>query len=91
MLKITKEDLMEELIAELIGYEEIGQEYVEDFRNRLEKYFEEKKGKKNRINYTTNSITIKLKDESEIFAIADYYYTAVVNEEVADYWKNFDI
>lgn len=91
MLKISKEDLMEELTAELMGYEEIPQEYVEDFRNRLEKYFEQRKGKKNRINYTTNSITIKLKDETEIFAIADIYYTAVVNEEIDEYWLNFDI
>jgi hypothetical protein len=88
MLKISKEDFMEEIKAELYGYEEIEETLVEDFVERLEVYFKEKKGKN--VTYA-DGITIKLKDESDLFMIADGFLAAVTNDEVEQYWQKWTL
>lgn len=88
MLKLSKEDFMEEVVAELYGYEEITEDLVQDFIKRLNAFFAAKKGKK--VDYK-NGITIKLKDESDLFMIADKYFAAVTSEELDKYWQNWDI
>lgn len=88
MFKISKDDFMEELKAELYGYEEIEEGYIMEFFEKLEDYFAQKKGKQ--VDYK-GEITIKLKDESDLFMIADGFLAAVSNEEVEEFWKKWEL
>ena len=88
MLKITKEEFVEELQAELYGYEEIEEELIQDFMKRLEEFFAKKKSKK--VVYG-KEVMVKLKDESDLFMVADRFLAAVTSDEVDKYWEDFDI
>ncbi|NLK21125.1 MAG: hypothetical protein GX308_03330 [Epulopiscium sp.] len=89
MIKMLLEDFIEEIKAEIVGYEELGEEkalqWEKDFLSlskksrKLEQNIEEKDGKKYYI----------LKDESELFKIADMYLAAVDSGEEKDYWENW--
>jgi hypothetical protein len=88
MLKISKEEFIEELQAELYGYEEIDEDTINDFVKRVQAYFEAGKGKN--VDYK-NGVTIKMNDEGDLFMIADRFLSAVVNEELDKYWQNWEI
>lgn len=89
MIKLDVEEFLEEVKAEMYGYEEIDEELIELWEKKFRDYIKEKKAKKNRINYKTNSILIK--DESELFDIVDNYLAAIVNDEMDQYWANYSI
>lgn len=89
MIKLDVEEFIEEIKAEMYGYEEIDEELIELWEKKFRDYIKEKKAKKNRINYKTNSILIK--DESELFDIVDNYLAAIVNDEMDQYWANYSI
>jgi uncharacterized membrane protein len=91
MIKLTKEEFIEEINAELMGYEEISSEHIKQFMSTLNTYFDNKKGKKERISYKANSVVIHLKDECEIFDMADNYLSAIVNDEVQKYLDMFEL
>jgi hypothetical protein len=91
MFKISLEDFKEEIKAEMYGYEEIEESLIEKWFNVFNEYIDEKKDKKNRISYKANSVTINLKDESDIFKIVDNFFAAVENEELENYWSSFQI
>ncbi len=96
MLKMELEEFVEEVKAEMYGYEEIQEAQIVDFEKRFRAWVENKKaqGKKNkndRIKFSPNSITIMLKDESDLFKIVDRYLAAVVDEEIKQYWENWSI
>lgn len=88
MFVISKTEFVEEIKAELYGYEEIEEADIQDFMNRLDTFFREKKGKN--VDYK-KGISIKLKDESDLFMIVDRYLAALTNDELDQYWKNWDI
>lgn len=89
MIKMHVEEFIEEIKAEMYGYEEIEEGLIELWEKKFRDYIKEKKAKKNRINYKTNSILIK--DESELFDIVDNYLAAIVNEETDQYWDNYSL
>lgn len=95
MLKLELEEFVEEVKAELYGYEEIEEAQIEDFEKHLRNWVEGKKkskpNKNDRIKFGPNSIIITLKDESELFKIADRYLAAVVDGEIQQYWENWSI
>ncbi|MBS4960812.1 MAG: hypothetical protein KHZ62_08355 [Clostridiales bacterium] len=79
-MKLTIEELIEEVKDEICCYEELGEKGA----NQWEKEFltwaqTNMKGKKN----------FTIQDESEIFEIADSYYDAVLENNVKGYWKEF--
>lgn len=90
MFVIPKEEFIEELKAEIEGYEEISQEDCKDFIDRIIKYIDEEMDNK-KLKKTSKGIEIVLKDESDIFEIADRYYGAVTSNELEDYWKAFKL
>ncbi|MBC7960285.1 MAG: hypothetical protein H7X94_10490 [Vallitaleaceae bacterium] len=91
MLKLTKDEFIEELRAEVAGYDEISEANEDDFIGRIEKYIEAEKGKNKRISIETNSIMIQLEDETDLFEIVDQYLVAILDEEVDRYWQNWKL
>ena len=91
MIKFSKEEFIEEITAELYGYEDITQEHREVFLTRLDAYIEDQKGKNKRISNQANSITIKMEDETELFGLIDKYLVAIVHDELEDYWKDWKL
>lgn len=88
MIKLEIEDFIFEVREELVCYDEIGtsgaDEWERGFRSWLgtdkaKKSIAEQKGKK----------YFKLKDESEIFDIADEYLEAMETKNIENYWKTF--
>ncbi|MCD8091048.1 MAG: hypothetical protein LUD81_10620 [Clostridiales bacterium] len=82
MFKIDKEDFVFEVTEELSCYEEIGREGAEKWAEGFEKWCIEKRNKAD---------SISLKDESEIFDIADEYLEAVEEGKISEYWKSFSL
>lgn len=89
MIKLTKDEFIEELTAEIEGYEEISAEQKKQFIEKIESAINSDSGQNKRISKSANSITIKLEDESELFDMVDKYYAAIVNEELDLYWANW--
>ena len=46
MIRLSKDEFMEELKSELYGYEELEEEQIQQFLTHIEQYFARKKGKK---------------------------------------------
>lgn len=94
MIKLEMEEFIEEVKAEMYGYEEIEESQINDWENRFREWLKQenkKKTKNNRIKLGPNSIIIELKDETDIFKIADKYLVAVVNDEVYKYWIDWQL
>jgi len=85
---MSKDEFIEELQAELYGYEEIDEPMIEDFVSRVEAYFKAGKGKN--VDYK-KGVIIKLNDESDLFMIVDRFLSAIVNDEIEKYWQNWEI
>ncbi|HOQ16060.1 MAG TPA: hypothetical protein PLL17_02490 [Defluviitaleaceae bacterium] len=89
MLKIPIEDFIEEIKAEIMSYEELGEkkalEWEKNFisliheKDKLIKNIEEENGKK----------YYCLEDESELFRIVDMYLAAVDSGEEKEYWERW--
>lgn len=96
MLKMELEEFIEEVKAEMYGYEEIAESQIVDFEKHFRSWVknkkaQNKKNKNDRIKFGPNSIIIMLKDESDLFKIVDRYLAAVVDEEIQQYWENWSI
>lgn len=89
MIKLAKDEFIEELTAELEGYEDITQEQKKAFIDKVISTIESDSGKNKRISKKANSITIQLEDESELFMMVDRYYAAINNEQLDLYWANW--
>ncbi|MCT4542400.1 MAG: hypothetical protein N4A63_02520 [Vallitalea sp.] len=93
-MKIEIEEFIEEIKAEMYGYEEIEESLIVDWENRFRKWInvlKQKKSKYDRIKFSPNSIIIELKDETDIFKIVDKYLYAVVNNEIDKYWIDWTL
>jgi hypothetical protein len=91
MFILPKEEFVEELKAEMAGYEEITEAYMKDWFNKFEAYLSDKKVKDKRISRKGDSVSIKLQDESELFAIADKFFAAISNEDLERYWSDWSL
>lgn len=91
MFILPKDEFMEELKAEMAGYEEITEELREDWIKRFDKYLTQKTLKDKRISVKGSNILIKLEDESELFGIVDKYYAAIENEDLEKYWIDWSL
>ncbi len=81
MFKIPLEDFIEEIKAELFSYDEIEEEKIEFW----EKNFLKSKETFKTVKFKNNEII--LKDEEDLFEIADGFYSAILNEEEDKYWQ----
>ncbi|GKX30839.1 hypothetical protein SH1V18_33190 [Vallitalea longa] len=94
MIKLEMEEFIEEIKAEMYGYEEIEESQINEWESKFRAFImqeNKKKTKNNRIKFGPNSIIIELKDETDIFKIADKYLVAVVNNEVDKYWVDWQL
>lgn len=89
MIKLSKEEFLEELIGEMEGYEDITEEYKKLLVDRINVYIEKESDQNKRISKKANSIMIKFEDETQIFEIVDKYLSAIINEEMGKYWEGW--
>ena len=79
-MKLSVEDVIEFVKEELLCYED-----MEQYAERWEKEFLQWVKKK----YAKKVYVMTIKDEDEIFEIADSYIDAVQQNSVKEYWKTF--
>ncbi len=87
-MKLTLEELIEDVKNELLCYED-----AEETAARWEKEFrawaEEQKGKNKDLSVEGDRVMFRIKDEEEVFEIADSYMDALEEGSVKKYWEKF--
>lgn len=79
-MKLSMEEVIEAVKEELLCYEE-----MEEYAQQWEKEFREWVKKK----YPNKVYVMTIKDEDEIFEIADSYRDAIEEHSIKQYWKTF--
>ena len=87
-MKLKIEEVIENVKEELLCYEE-GERLTGRWEKEFREWIEKNKGKKKDIIADKNGISLKIKDEEEIFEIADSYLDAVSEGSVKKYWETF--
>lgn len=88
MIKMPIIDFIEEVKAELFGYEEITEEKVLEWENKFNYLLERDKIKSLKIKKESIRQVVFLKDESEVFQIADGFFMAIVDDDEESYWDS---
>lgn len=87
-MKLTLEELIEDVKNELLCYEgaeETAQRWEKEFRT----WVKEQKGKNKDLSLEGDRIFFRIKDEEEVFEIADSYMDALDEGNVKKYWDKF--
>ena len=87
-MKLKINEVIENVKDELLCYEE-GEKLVNRWEKEFKEWIEKNKGKKKDIVVDKGGISLKIKDEEEIFEIADSYMDAVIEGSVKQYWGKF--
>ena len=87
-MKLKINEVIEDVRAELLCYEE-GEAVVDRWEKEFREWIEENKGKHKDIVDDKIGVFLKIKDEEEIFEIADSYLDAVAEGNVKKYWETF--
>ena len=87
-MKLKINEVIENVKVELLCYEE-GEKLVNRWEKEFKEWIEKNKGKKKDIVVDKGGISLKIKDEEEIFEIADSYMDAVIEGSVKQYWEKF--
>jgi CRISPR/Cas system-associated protein Cas10 (large subunit of type III CRISPR-Cas system) len=87
-MKLKINEVIENVKDELLCYEE-GENLVNRWEKEFKEWIEKNKGKKKDIVVDKGGISLKIKDEEEIFEIADSYMDAVIEGSVKQYWEKF--
>ena len=90
MLKLAYDEFVEEVKAEMYGYEEIGETNIAKWFDTLNDYVIAKK-KSTIFTYKGDVVEVALKDESDLFMIVDRYLAAVVNEDLDKYYTDWSL
>ena len=85
-MKLKINEVIEDVRAELLCYEEA---VVDRWEKEFREWIEKNKGKHKDIVADKNGVFLKIKDEEEIFEIADSYLDAVAEGNVKKYWETF--
>jgi hypothetical protein len=89
MFTLDKAEFIEEVKAEMAGYEEISEELIEAWVVKFEDYVSKKKNEK--LIKKGKDVQIKLDDEAELFKIVDRYLVAIENDEIEAYWQDWKL
>jgi len=89
MFILDKAEFVEEVKAEMAGYEEISEELIEAWVVKFEDYVSKKKNEK--LIRKGQDVQIKLDDEAELFKIVDRYLVAIENDEIEAYWQDWKL
>lgn len=87
-MKLKINEVIENVKDELLCYEE-GEKLVNRWEKEFKEWIEKNKGKKKDIVVDKGGVSLKIKDEEEIFEIADSYMDAVIEGSVKQYWEKF--
>ena len=87
-MKLKINEVIENVKDELLCYEE-GEKLVNRWEKEFKEWIEKNKGKKKDVVVDKGGISLKIKDEEEIFEIADSYMDAVIEGSVKQYWEKF--
>ena len=87
-MKLKINEVIENVKDELLCYEE-GEKLVNRWEKEFKEWIEKNKGKKKDIVVDKGGISLKIKDEEEIFEIADSYMDAIIEGSIKQYWEKF--
>ena len=87
-MKLKINEVIEDVRAELLCDEE-GEAVVDSWEKEFREWIEKNKGKHKDIVADKNGVFLKIKDEEEIFEIADSYLEAIAEGSVPKYWEKF--
>ena len=87
-MKLTIEEVIASVQDELLCYEE-GEALTERWEKEFRQWVERNQGKHKDLVADKKGLCLKIKDEEEIFEMADAYLDAVAEGSVAQYWKEF--
>ena len=87
-MKLKINEVIENVKDELLCYEE-GEKLVNRWEKEFKEWIDKNKGKKKAIVVDKGGISLKIKDEEEIFEIADSYMDAIIEGSVKQYWEKF--
>ncbi|MDD4844305.1 MAG: hypothetical protein PHU31_08230 [Anaerotignum sp.] len=87
-MKLSIEELIENVKDELLCYEDMeqaSQRWEQEFLGWVEK----NKGKHKDIVVEKDGVFFKIKDEEDVFEIANAYIDAIDEESIKEYWEKF--
>jgi len=87
-MKLTIEELIENVKDELLCYEDMEQA-TGNWENEFRNWVEENKGKNKDVVVENGGTFFKIKDEEEVFEIANSYMDAMEEGSVKQYWEKF--
>ncbi|MDO4530345.1 MAG: hypothetical protein Q4C06_00045 [Bacillota bacterium] len=87
-MKLKINEVIENVKDEFLCYEE-GEKLVVRWEKEFREWIEKNKGKKKDIVVDKGGISLKIKDEDEIFEIVDSYLDAIAEGSVKQYWTTF--
>ncbi len=87
MIKFELDQFVKEIEMELLNYEDIEQEIIDNFGIGFMKLVRENKVSSKNLK---DGKHFEIFDEMEMFTIADDYYQAVLNNDLKTFWKTFE-
>lgn len=87
-MKLGIEELIENVKDELLCYEDMEQA-TQQWEKEFRLWIDKNKGKNKDILIEQNQVFFKIKDEEEIFEIANAYMDAIDEGSIEQYWEKF--
>ena len=87
-MKLTIEEVIASVKDELLCYEE-SEALTERWEKEFRQWITENRGRRKDIVTDQKGLCLKIKDEEEIFEMADAYLDAAAEGGIAQYWKEF--
>ncbi|ROR23454.1 hypothetical protein EDD66_11461 [Mobilisporobacter senegalensis] len=87
MIEIDFEDFVEEVKFQMTEYEELDETTILDWETKLRKWVKEHKEKKFFHVKSKDDIAVFLRDEDEMYELAEKFYRAYKNNKLDEYWK----
>lgn len=87
-MKVSIEEVIESVKDELLCYEE-GEAVVGRWETEFREWLKQNTGRRKDIAVDKSGVFLKIKDEEEIFEIADAYLDALADGAVKKYWETF--
>ncbi len=87
-MKLDIDEVIENVREELLCYED-AERTAERWEKEFREWVEKNKGKKKDIIVEKNGVSLKIKDEEEIFEMADSYMDAMTEGGIKQYWEKF--
>ena len=89
MLKLKIEDFIFEVKEEIISYEELGQEKADLWEKGFLAWLDDKNANHKNVKKIGETKYFIIQDESEIFDIADEFFSAIEQNNIIKYWRKF--